>query len=515
MTTRTIYPKNQASGGGNDTDTIIAAIAASTRGDVIRMRSVAEGTSTPTAWWLQRPRGNDDVTMVAPSMNFQIYNDMMKGHWSMPPSGPTWASIGVSKGVTFQGDVDGDGLPTTVIKQYTDQPTWDAALVSIWETEVIDPVKFMVSGTEHPKFENLVFKWMSQPIFSIAPFDMINCKFDGSYETIVGYIDDRFVFPHLSADPSNFSDMAVTNIKDCVFRNLIFGIDIWGSGILVEGHDVAENIHGLLYQDQSFTGSMAFFADPYGLNWRFANWKVKPIITMYCRGCILRNGSFDDTDVENCITVAFIAIGDSPGNGICSYNECYGNSFANTSGFDIQLWASYHGRCSNNSVYSNSFNKCQVPFLLEGFEGNADGTIDKPNDNMVTDNTIVDVAHAVQAPLWPEQGPGAALFTTRSNQLVKNDWSLSQLVPLSAATSIFQSGIVMDASDKNTIAESGKWPSGGSPVQYITDINGYSNRIVGGRANAVEKPAGIGQYMRDQIKQAQTKGPRGHHFTRG
>ena len=499
MTVRTIYPKNQATGTGNDTDTLMAAVAACNPngGDVILMKAVAQGTSTPTPWALYKPHGNaEDITIYLPNnKSYQWYRD-----WEIRDLHLKTQAVGIDRGVTFRGEVDGDGKAATVLRQYATQEAFHAARAEEEGSEGFRTCVFIPQKNVHPRFENLKIQWCPFMMLSNMPFDVVNCAFDGMAEALDPLLDDRYVFPHLLSDPGNFSDMQGTLIKDCTFEDCQWMMFCEGSGITVEGCELLSSIEGqmgiVMCGEKDVFNIFSEGSIPVGV-----------VQTKYCKNNVARNNVMDFDGRGNDYACAITMSSGGASEGVCEDNEIYGNEISNKPGFGIEYYAYFFGITRRNSGYGNTFNKTQCPLSNSGWYDES-GVLWAPSDNMFTDNIIIDVAHAPTGPFWTGmtssgKSPGAWLFDTRNCQFVKNDWTLSQLPPLSNTVGTYESGIAMDRCQSCVIAESGKWPTGqGGTINFVSDVEGYKNRIVGGKASTAERPAGIGQYITSTMKQA-------------
>ena len=492
MTVRTIYPKNQATGTGNDTDTFIAAHAACNPGDTILMKAVAQGTSTPTPWMIAKPHGQGaDLPIYLPNNeSFLWYQDWMQTHLTQ-----TTECLAIDRNVTVRGEVDGEGKPITVLRQfgsYEDFSSWWAG-ANVYVSNL-----FVLQKNVHPRFENLKIQYSSNPFILLMPFDVVNCEFDGVGEALNPVLDDRYVFPHLQLDPSNFSDMQTTLIKDCVFKRCYYCMYGIGSGIVLEGCSLAG-------ADAIAGGVGAYFIGMSNAVSIFSGGVVPPNkhVSRYAKYNICRNNNFDfgGNDLGWIATLGFWGDGNISGDGICEDNEMYGNEISNLAGFGLECFAANRGINRRNSVYDNTMTRVQCPIDCYGMTDDF-GNVTMPTDNMFTNNTIIDVLHAPEGSNWGSKSPGFLMYQSRNCQTVKNDWTQSQLPPLSNTVGTYESGMALDGAQSCVISESGKWPVGqGGTINFVTDINGYKNRIVGGKASGAERPAGIGKYMSSKFKQ--------------
>ena len=455
----TIYPTGIAAGEGNDTDTILAAIEQANDGDVILLKA-ANLKKKPTPWLLRRPHNGEDVDIVGPTQTTKYYQDLWFG---FPRS--KFRNIGVSKGITLRGEVGSDGAPMTVIKNFETREKW--VYYRDFATGVNEDVNFVVSGGKHPKFENLHFKWIWQPLFAFAPYDAINCKFEGCMEP-VACIDDRWTFPHLMADPNDFSDMVVTNIKDCVFRDCTTAFYFLGSGILVEGCDFGEFTNDIPGQKDNLGFNSIW---DYGVS--FNTWATiwieaapgidpakLPTQQQYSLRNVIRNNRIDGIGAPRMLGISHHVFG-----GVARNNEVYGNKISNLAGFGFDIYAP-SGISKNDSVSNNIFTRCELPIIINGSRPPVSNF---PLENTVTENTFIDLVNAPQSGFLYFFSPTAVLlYNTQQNKVFNNDFTQSGLPGWASGTGC----VLIDAhAIKNTVTET-KFPAGTGICEQILGMQG-------------------------------------------
>jgi len=528
MTTRVIYPRGVATGAGCDTDIIINAINGAgpkgivgytgggnqsyanpmVEGDVLIMKKATQAGAA-TAWYLAKPitEGCPEALARTPARSPLV--DGTTNFNAEVPWVNQQVAIGIdSKSIEIQGELDEPGNPATIVKGAVDAATFMTTLTSWWSTMWGggDPTQyqqdggmFVFGGQQQSTIRNIKFQWGdSYKIISCAGISVINCDFElcgGTWnELIYAKCDNRY---------TGFVD-----IKDCGFTNNGGYMDIrcGGKDVTVEGcdfhplTDVWEDINDI--------------------------WNLAPFIwsSIHCEGDGWYTPRFNagsaifyvpdnSFTVKNCTTDRTAAFRDhGPWVGIQLGIEGWGaelpvgvNAVIHDSVVDNCTFTEgeyYYApvlltnanmnnqRLESTSVVNCTFTSCGGNTNFGPAAGCVALAALNIQDCMVSNNTYTSVANSDGT-----HGPGVYMWSADNCQVVKDDFRNSGIATVTVNSSL--TCVVMDSCNCCTVFESGMVPTGqGGPANFVTDINGYSNRLVGSPANHVEKPIGIGAAVR-------------------
>ena len=238
-----------------DTTVLLAEIAAASTGDVIQMAATTQAQPGTVVPWVIGDAGGPDLSVVPISVGRTPYPTIeSQGGYGPAGFSSDWTGfkqVIIDKSITIKGDVDGGGLPKTVITDWLNgYATIGEYMVAIQKGFYgVDTMpagtNWLTAGDCRPRFENLTFKDMALGIHMWTPFELVNCLCDGGYNMIDVHQDPSKVYPNWAAamakpDASydNLPDSAFYNpikslVKDCTFKNYMsIGLALLGTNEL-------------------------------------------------------------------------------------------------------------------------------------------------------------------------------------------------------------------------------------------------------------------------------------------
>jgi hypothetical protein len=474
-------------GPSTDLTTLINAIAAASNDDILLMKSYAEGVpATPVDWIL----GNVAPTLAdVPLEREGIPVASPAPYLTRTATGVIWYPAGLSRGevrigkrLTIRGDVDGGGLPITVIK---DEAAFDA---SGWAADLSDPSSPPVPGTSslhfryqtadvpwlihshRAKIENLFFDGSSARIDLMHPADLTNVKFkDGPGYHVHGLAHENSVYPYLSEnDPDNFSDPLISTIDGCVTENCVSSVE-------------------------TFMGDMVFTNCTFGQGKTDMHPNVRPSTPNTAWG----NGTNAHNVIFNGCTITT-----APPAGWDSVN------------FD-NVWGGPrdHGRMRNcrvigcsvtgGSQYGLSWTSHGAAVENYGLEMRGNTVTGSVFESMALWGTpVAPLEHLVLAAqasiatsIWAGRSQVFCRFCT-DGFLSRNDYTAAPNPGKPAAGGHWSGGVLLMGRCSNMVVhDDGGYPTNGAS-HHVSDFGGFNNRVVGFPSNNIIDP-GIGQLVSD------------------
>ena len=488
MTTVTLRPTGINGGAGDDYEILQTAINAASDGDVLllKARKLADEPAGPiTPWFADKSLAEAKALgpaahaplLTTPSGSF----DWLADNEAIGLTNSAWGID--SKQLTLKGDVDGSNNPITLVKGAVDQAAHMTNLVNYYAAFDLSFKRgsaIFTGGNKLVRFENLLFKYnMTEGIFAVSPYEIVNCRWDFCSCGIHGFVDNRHLGNSLVAD---------CQVSNCDWRPyVLLGNDITIRNSKVTGLTTAGNVwNPIIATGNLFLPdlSIAYSADTTGWGSIFDLLDIKEHKRALMTGC---DFDFTGSAVQ---PATGVSISDNYGvPGGTSDIVIENNTFTKIEAWAYSVIIGAYNDTQACSVTANTFTECSGALGIVSFLGWDYGY--EALDCLSSDNTFVDCV----------AGPAEYFLFTNSCQSIKNDYIGSELP--TNAVDIFASCIVLDSSSNCTVFETGRFPAGqGGPIKHVSDLNGYNNRIVGTSANKVEKPAGIGQLKKGLMRKA-------------
>lgn len=508
----------------SDTQLILIDVYAGTGGaGAGSVATGGTGTTTQTDWNIGGALVND--FLVKTSINGTPRGGTNKishtGYFSFGAAdglgeGSFGRCLDLNKRVTLEGDgVDGSNVPKTRITTSTQFPfaAFKANTISRMPNnpDFITNVRIdftLFQGTQHlvqmhnkrVTLKDLHF-WKGTTIVDIDhAADIDNCHWTDTGGVPTWWLlDRRAVYPNWSLANPDFSNPVPSSLTNCVFTNTR-GVAVQASGVTVEGCKF------FTYNPYS-GGCLSAAVEDYKFGFPFV---IDRIEGLYKDFKILNN---EFTMLEGAgpfpSGIELFSLGPPGGNapsveildGIVKGNIVHDletvRSFGNTLLTGIGPAALFGARLENIEIEANTIRKCVSPIDLFHFFGGAISDI-RIADNIFDNTRFSDTTHEpIGSGSFEDYG---AEFTSIGFAgsvdrvfLSKNDYRTSG-APGLLGNDKRGGTTLLDGVTNAIVHDSGGYPiDQGGAANFVTDADGFNNRIIGLDADDVEKPAGIGQ----------------------
>ena len=408
---------------------------------------------------------NKDVTVYTAEGTFEHMADLIlrfsTNYSNTFPPGHWHQHININKQLTIKGEVNADGELLTKIAVPPDLYwTFDTRTGLIFGFQ-----GSIIINSPNVIIEELIIDNLVEPIWAYSPgFDIRNCIFNRCGFGIYLTPDANLTY----ANPSN-------PIKS-YFRNNEL-IQCY-SGPWVQGSEVVVSKNFF-----DVTGRICICLESWMHWWVPINWEH------------VENNIVEDNEID--MNYSGSAIWILAYGGLCRNNVVRNNLIRNCGLDGIWIYATGHDIHGSieNQIIGNTIKRTNWPIGMITVDG---GTA---KDNLVTDNKIIDCFNENSWPaVWLAAIPGSASYCT-ANSILGNDYTLSGYPGIDEDIGILGGCVVLyEGITDNFVFESGNFPPGtGGGINHVTDL-GINNRVVGHPANMVEKPAGIGQRITEEMK---------------
>ena len=483
----------------------------------------AFGTIAASTWSVNRTSGAISFkATVTAGVSVAVEYFWIKAAISDGDGGWMWTGetgwVTTTKRISIIGDINDDGTPKTKLVHQAGGGHASCVIRSpgFW---------FKAAGdlTKYVNIKNIVSGQFGLSVYTFhGLYTIENCTNTKGRVMLVTATPLAATYPHYSpATPYDFSDMRECSIKNCKTTDSYLSFLISNSGVVIEDCQVGPwDTYNYSYQlnlpvNGPYTPNNPVYIGPFSSN--RPSWYGPTIAqsNLLVRDVVIRNNLFTNKKLNGSFGTGLyqnylgwgIMIDCYIANGVTEKVEIYGNTFDSVKSRGNGTFALVGIYDELANITSRDISICDNAFVDVGgtciqavsLTGTVDNVIISGNtfDSVLTQNVPAPIAGSTAVPPI-YLGHVTSAGQIRNCSVVKNDFKDSGYLPLSEFDGVFGAAMVGldDGTAYNTVFEAGCYPPGfGGAGNFIVNL-GTQNRIVGERANMMEKPAGIGQVIK-------------------